>query len=1345
MNKTRKRSFTVLLFVLVSLFALVLSLGILSACGNEETLSADENASSETWHYGAGDPADDIGVPGDHYLNTETLTSFVKEGKTWREATAEEAGSWYYGTSAPADKLGNVGDFFLNKETGELYHKSEGGWGTPVLTLKGVPGRDGVVWFSGTGEPDTEALKDPQAGDFYLKTDGFVVYQLQPDGTWLELGSIKGETGDDAKDPVQFYSGYGKPSAEITDQANEGDLYLGRFLGNEEENEGAGTRLYRYLGGEWKILVEDMHAQQLNIYTLGQLLDFAESAQTNDYAGKEVHLKTDIDFNEIEAASLHRALAARASEDWTPIGTSEMPFRGIFDGEGHKIENFSAKTTDSATAVGFFGHVENATIEHLHFVAANVEVSGSGAVGAVVVGQSKGVSFNDVTVTGNSTVKAESGATTGSLVGSSEGIVTVENVEVESKTEGTESGAEDTTLVGSGEVTFTGKNVVEYPISDGFVETHYKNDEDTTVIYEISNPNGLKYFRDSVNGTLKTGEAPNDYSGKNVALTDDIKLNNEPWTPIGDTESHSFLGCFDGRSKTISDLKIIHDSGTKDYLGLFGVVGNSNAKTKCVLENLTIKNVEIPASSHPTEENSHGDVSNLHNTGAFIGESYSTDLKNLTLVGDVYIHGNRNIGGIVGDYRAYNDCVVENITVDTTATSLIQADGTVGSVFGEIYVSTKAGTVTMSTIAITGVMVKALYQAGGVVGVIDILSTTSISIDDVKFTDAILVPFNLDPYDASKYDKFGVVAGMINKRNTTATISDVKGNVSVELDPTHSNSRKANMHYNGLVGFTTNNTLAPTITGENTLVINWYGLPYSVADGVWMVSTPDDMTALAALADGGMNFAGQTIKVMENISLAGIEWSSPDFSGVTFDGNDKTISDITCATDDENGVWRAGLFGHFNGTVKNLTLTNVTAKGAQVGALYGHSDGITLENVTVSGNINITYDAKHGETYPGIGVVGGINADNAAHAGSVTVAAACVATLVTKDFDSRKDTTYDSKYTATTQLVLGFVRYDLENFNKCITVEEGAQITYGVAKVGDTAYLSIKDAFAALTGEETLTLTLLEDASYEGASSSARGQLFTINANAIIDLNGKTLSLADTDENGSENCGLRVGASVTSLEIKNGHITYTKREHSDGTFALKCAFLSWTASGSTDCNLTFDHVEIDGNALYAKGTNYQHHLKVTVKNHCKMVSTKEQTFFLWNYVDFTATDSELGKMIAETNSGGITVTLTRCTFAGTDIKENGNGGFYNSVIFRAEDTTITGDIQFYGQYGEVDGKVIDDATFTGCSIGGSLVIGGDEWHPTKVTLTDTKVNKELIRLLDKKSTLTIDGQPYVAE
>ena len=91
--KGKKRSS--LLAVLVCIFALVFSMGIMSACGNSDSAS---NETGGEWLYGTTAPAENLGNTGDYYLNTETLTAYVRTADgTWQQ-TALYSGSAFSNT-----------------------------------------------------------------------------------------------------------------------------------------------------------------------------------------------------------------------------------------------------------------------------------------------------------------------------------------------------------------------------------------------------------------------------------------------------------------------------------------------------------------------------------------------------------------------------------------------------------------------------------------------------------------------------------------------------------------------------------------------------------------------------------------------------------------------------------------------------------------------------------------------------------------------------------------------------------------------------------------------------------------------------------------------------------------------------------------------------------------------------------------------------------------------------------------------------------------------------------------------------------------------------------------------
>ena len=107
------------------------------------------------------------------------------------------------------------------------------------------------------------------------------------------------------------------------------------------------------------------------------------------------------------------------TDTWTPVGDSSTPFKGTFDGDGHKITGL--KIT-SGSYIGLFGYVgEGATIKNVNLVGASV--SGESRVGALI-----GRIVGDATVSNCSVDSASkvvgSGSNTGGLIGEAFGTIT---------------------------------------------------------------------------------------------------------------------------------------------------------------------------------------------------------------------------------------------------------------------------------------------------------------------------------------------------------------------------------------------------------------------------------------------------------------------------------------------------------------------------------------------------------------------------------------------------------------------------------------------------------------------------------------------------------------------------------------------------------------------------------------------------------------------------------------------------------------------------------------------------------------------------------------------------------
>ena len=120
--------------------------------------------------------------------------------------------------------------------------------------------------------------------------------------------------------------------------------------------------------------------------------------------------------------------------------------------------------------------------------------------------------------------------------------------------------------------------------------------EDT---YYISNKDGMFWFANEVNANK------NAFNGKSVKLVANINLNNEYWTPIGQTGATTFNGVFDGQNYTISNLNVnsIAQTGAYYSSGLFGWV-ETHTEGNGILKNVNIDGAAVKGN---------------HNCGALVG------------------------------------------------------------------------------------------------------------------------------------------------------------------------------------------------------------------------------------------------------------------------------------------------------------------------------------------------------------------------------------------------------------------------------------------------------------------------------------------------------------------------------------------------------------------------------------------------------------------------------------------------------------------------------------------------------------------------------------------------------
>ena len=200
---------------------------------------------------------------------------------------------------------------------------------------------------------------------------------------------------------------------------------------------------------------------------------------------------------------------------------------------------------------------------------------------------------------------------------------------------------------------------------DGSIALPYKVGNNTVYMdglgtaaypYQISTADQLKLFRDIVNGA--GGQTQN--RGAYAVLTADIDLNNEPWTPIGPSESGSYTGTFDGGGHTISGLNV---TGKFQFAGLFGAVTGGTIKNLTVAGNVSSSSSQCGA-------------------GGIVGYASNAVIKNCSNHCSVSGSVSSSIGGIAG-YNDNNAKIIECYNVGTIKNCSDYSPLAVGGIAGQ--------------------------------------------------------------------------------------------------------------------------------------------------------------------------------------------------------------------------------------------------------------------------------------------------------------------------------------------------------------------------------------------------------------------------------------------------------------------------------------------------------------------------------------------------------------------------------------------------------------------------------------------------------------------------------------
>ena len=353
----------------------------------------------------------------------------------------------------------------------------------------------------------------------------------------------------------------------------------------------------------------------------------------------------------------------------------------------------------------------------------------------------------------------------------------------------------------------------------------------------------------------------------------------------------------------------------------------------------TIKNVKIVAEGK--------------DYAGFFANAQGT-IKNLTLE-NVDIKGHYKAGAIVGNglCSRINNCHVKNAYIKITPFN--EDDGNhAGGIVGYLSAESEAY---VTNCSVTDANIIAYRDCGGIAGTTT-GETCSPVVKNNSLKDVYIVANQLDPYcDATKNANVGEVVGR-NSKNIDLTDNT--------CDNVHADVLKKNAE-------------------GNIKISNLAGVSY-----------------FAELIDAGNTFAGETIKLENDIDASAKNWNpigdnrtdDAAFSGI-FDGQGHTINGAHISGD---FCWNGAVYGSKEGWGLFSVLDGATVKNLKVdGAIFGSYTVISgviagYANDTTFENIDITNSKVAGYNWYTGGVVGwaqgectfkGINLDNTVAVGSL--------------------------------------------------------------------------------------------------------------------------------------------------------------------------------------------------------------------------------------------------------------------------------------------------------------------------------------------------------------------------
>ena len=702
-------------------------------------------------------------------------------------------------------------------------------------------------------------------------------------------------------------------------------------------------------------------------------------------------------------------------------------------------------------------------------------------------------------------------------------------------------------------------------IASGFaVGTGMENDP-----YQINTAAELAYFAKSVNDGKW-------YDGEYIILKNNINLNNQEWTPIGN-HSNSFRGNFDGRNHTVTGMRISNSSA--DYVGLFGECTKFNVNS--AIKNITVKDSVICGENI---------------VGAIVGYAKEINIENCRSIGNT-INGKTDVGGICGKIGGYSVGKVSQCYNSSKVTGRGRVGGIAGMGgiaenclnTGEIMIINKAhksagGGIfgifddTTASASITACVnlgkVSGGESFGGIVGSTDSKSTGHIS-NCYYNMDAITGGF-----DAGTALTAGQLCGALPDGLDSASWKEGSVDTSTAV-ATGTGSR-----FGTARGTYINLTKVEKIGETKTASVPVYNYVTTNGDD-WdiytLITTAEEFAAIGQdTANCNANYV-----LKNNIDVSGVELRSignPETPYIgKFSGDGHTISHVDMTK--ENDVYSSGLFAQIgytqnqlseSGKVMLLAANGVIASNAEaggicgnlfVGEIYGCSFTGTVKGAEAGGiSGNAGQYTKISQCFFAGDVQGKYNAagicgyspfkviDHCISIAAVTSDKYCAGIVSGGDYDTTncyfnndvyyvKEEEEGKRGRSTLQLTSPDFFEKLikgEGFNPDIWTKKANDKEKGIAY------------YPSLGENNAVGVNYTTGLSFERADTNAPayGENITFNVKALVNLapNGQPIPAEDTE--GSFEIRIGDTTVVNAAEFRDGTATYNARTAGATTFTL---------------------------------------------------------------------------------------------------------------------------------------------------------------------------------------------------